>query len=45
MRVGIIALQHESNTFLPRPTTLEDFQQGALLTGAAIAEEYARAFT
>lgn len=25
MRVGIVALQHESNTFSPLPTTLDDF--------------------
>lgn len=41
MRVGIIALQHESNTFSSEPTTLKNFQQGALLTGAAIREHYA----
>ena len=29
MRVGIIGLQHESNTFLRTPTTLADFEQGA----------------
>jgi microcystin degradation protein MlrC len=44
MRVGIIALQHESNTFLSTPTTLADFEQGALLTGEAIRREYGNAF-
>jgi len=39
MRVGIVALQHESNTFLATPTTWEQFEQGALLTGAAIRAE------
>lgn len=33
MRVGIIALLHESNTFIARPTTLEHFREGWLLTG------------
>src|SRR5687768_4880143 len=36
MRVGIIALQHESNTFHPTPTTLEDFQRSVLVTGDAL---------
>ena len=35
MRVGIIALAHESNTFLPQPTTLADFQRDTLLSDAA----------
>ncbi len=43
MRVGIIALQHESNTFIPTPTTWEDFQRGALLTGDAIRQQYGAA--
>ena len=41
MRVGIIALQHESNTFLATPTTWDDFERGAILTGAAIRQQYA----
>ncbi len=41
MRVGIIALQHESNTFLGTPTTWEHFEQGAVLSGKAIRAEYA----
>ncbi len=43
MRVGIIALQHESNTFLGTPTTWEHFEQGALLLGPAIREAYGAA--
>jgi microcystin degradation protein MlrC len=43
MRVGIIALQHESNTFLPAVTTLADFRRDALLTGDAIRQAYAEA--
>jgi microcystin degradation protein MlrC len=33
MRVGIIALLHESNTFINQPTTLAHFQQDLLLRG------------
>jgi microcystin degradation protein MlrC len=40
MRVGIVGLQHESNTFLSTPTTWEDFQQGAVLAGRALRTEY-----
>lgn len=40
MRIGIIGLQHESNTFIPRPTTLDHFRQGALLTGEAVRDAY-----
>lgn len=41
MRVGIIALLHESNTFSSQPTTLESFRQNLLLTGTAIRNELA----
>lgn len=40
MRVGIIGLLHESNTFMPRETTLEDFQRVVIARG----EEVRRAF-
>ena len=43
MRVGIIGLQHESNTFLESRTTWEDFERGMLLRGTAIRDEFARA--
>ena len=36
MRIGLIALQHESNTFSVQPTTLESFRQDLLLTGDPI---------
>ncbi|MCX5661083.1 MAG: M81 family metallopeptidase [Planctomycetota bacterium] len=39
MRVGIIGLQHESNTFIPQPTTLEDFRRGMLITGETVREK------
>ena len=41
MRIGIIALQHESNTFLPAATTLADFERGILATGDALIRHYA----
>lgn len=36
MRIGIIGLLHESNTFLGRPTTLADFENQTLLEGEAV---------
>lgn len=41
MRVGILALLHESNTFISEATTLDHFQQNMLLTGEAIRERMA----
>ncbi|HUG19428.1 MAG TPA: M81 family metallopeptidase [Planctomycetaceae bacterium] len=42
MRVGIIGLLHESNTFLSRTTTFADFESVTLLTGNTICEQFAR---
>lgn len=39
-RIGIIGLQHESNTFLPEPTEVAHFQAGVFLRGEAIRHEY-----
>jgi microcystin degradation protein MlrC len=39
-RVGIIALLHESNTFLHEPTTLEHFHANLLLTGAPVLQAF-----
>jgi len=36
MRVGIISLQHESNTFIQTATTLADFEYDVLATGDQI---------
>ncbi len=44
MRVGILGLIHESNTFFEGKTTYEDFQQHQMLRGEAIREVYAKAF-
>ena len=40
MRVGIIALQHESNTFLPLKTELQAFKAETYVTGPAIREHF-----
>jgi microcystin degradation protein MlrC len=42
MRVGIIALQHESNTFIRGRTTLDDFRLKALLTGDDVRRRFER---
>ncbi|MEZ6125587.1 MAG: M81 family metallopeptidase [Planctomycetaceae bacterium] len=43
MRIGLIALLHESNTFSHQPTTLESFRQNLLLTGEPIRQALADA--
>lgn len=43
MRVGLVGLMHESNTFLPGVTTLADFQLHGLLEGDALVERYRNA--
>jgi len=40
MRVGIIGLNHESNTFIQTPTTFDDFSRNLLLLGEEIRREY-----
>jgi len=39
-RIGVIVISHESNTFLKKPTTMEDFQRNILLRGEAARAEY-----
>jgi microcystin degradation protein MlrC len=41
MRIGIIALLQESNTFIGKPTTFAHFEQELLATGAAVRERLA----
>lgn len=41
LRVGVIALLHESNTFISQPTTLTHFQENVLLRGEAVREHFA----
>lgn len=43
MRVGIIALLHESNTFLKRKTVLQDFSNDLLLLAESVREQLAGA--
>ena len=43
-RIGIIGVYHESNTFLDKQTTWGDFENGHLLYGQDIIEEYRDAF-
>ncbi|AEL26184.1 M81 family metallopeptidase [Cyclobacterium marinum] len=43
-RIGIIGVYHESNTFLDQETTWEDFENGHVLYGQAIIDEYQTAF-
>ncbi len=40
MRVGIIGLLHESNTFIAEKTTLEHFRQDILLVGEAVKDRF-----
>lgn len=40
MRVGVIMLSHESNTFIPEPVTLESFQGDVLLVGEVVRSEF-----
>src|SRR5207247_4281603 len=39
MRVGVVALMHESNTFIRGTTTLADFEADLLLEGEAVREK------
>ncbi len=40
MRVGIVGLLHESNTFVSRPTTLEHFRHDTLLCGSDVRDQF-----
>ncbi len=43
LRVGILGIAHESNTYLQRQTTLEDFQNTVFLRGEEIRRDYSQA--
>ena len=43
LKVALLGIYHESNTFVPLPTTLSDFQKGHYLKGGAIRSEYQKA--
>ena len=38
MRVGVIALLHESNTFISSPTTIEHFRENLIATGVDVRD-------
>jgi len=40
MRVGLLSIQHESNTFLPGLTGMEDFRRVVFLRGEAVLKFY-----
>ena len=40
MRVGIISLLHESNTFISTPTTMDSFRRDGIFTGRAMYDHY-----
>lgn len=44
LRIALLGISHESNTFLDRPTTLPDFEKGHWLFGSDIIREYRNAF-
>jgi len=41
MRIGIIALLHETNTFIHEPTTLSHFEENVLVTGEEVRSRFA----
>src|SRR5688572_5758552 len=43
MRIGILALIQESNTFISEPTTLRHFQEELLVTGEEMRRRFAGA--
>lgn len=43
LRVGVLGIQHESNTFVSAKTGLEDFQSAILAVGDGVRERYADA--
>jgi microcystin degradation protein MlrC len=43
MRIGILALLQESNTFISEPTTFRHFEEELLLTGEAMRQRFAGA--
>jgi len=42
-RIALLGIYHESNTFVPEPTTLENFHGGRYLKGQDIVKEYREA--
>jgi microcystin degradation protein MlrC len=44
LRIALLGIYHESNTFLDKPTTLSDFRKGHWLFGNDIIREYKDAY-
>lgn len=44
LRIALLGIYHESNTFIETPTTLKDFENSHLLRGDEIIKEYRNAF-
>lgn len=44
VKVALLGIYHESNTFVDQPTSLSDFQKGRYLKGEAIRNEYLHAY-
>ena len=44
LRIALLGIYHESNTFLDKPTTLSDFEKGHWLFGNDIILEYKEAY-
>lgn len=42
-RIALLGIYHESNTFVPQATIIDDFRNGHYLTGEAIRKEYENA--
>ncbi len=40
LRIGLVGISHESNTFIDTLTTIDDFHNGHFFLGKAIIEEY-----
>lgn len=45
MRIGIVGLYHETNTFFPKPATLKDFRDYDWCVGPAVIEEFGDSHT
>lgn len=43
-KIALLGIYHESNTFIDKPTALDDFRKGHWLKGENIRTEYAHAF-
>jgi len=44
VRIALFGIYHESNTFIDKPTTIDDFRKGHWMKGNDILEEYRNSF-